>query len=234
MNPNANTTNANQKSARPNTSRKHYRGKPKSNNAPQEFNPATAPILALMEREFAGEVTKMDDGRTTVRFTSGETVVERTVPRGMCGELEAEFVDATFNPATAPLAVLVEKGFKGVVTRLGVAGGKPTTVEFTNPAFAGTVVRTFPRGMCESLEQVFVDATFNPATAPLMVLVQKGFKGSVVSLGKIGGKPSKLKFTNGATTVVREFPRGMCKGLEDGFMVRNGVQMRPRPALRTR
>lgn len=139
-----------------------------------------------------------------------------------------------FNPATASVLSLLGNGFVGTVLEFDQLGGKPTRFQFVNAATGLTTSRTLPRGMCPTLEQAFIEANFDPITAPLAALIEKGFKGAVLSLGEVGGKPSRLTFTHGTATVVREFPRGMCKHLEDGFAMRQGVRMRARPALRTR
>lgn len=208
-----------------------------------KFNPQKAPLSVLLERGFVGTVIKLDEaGRkpTTVRFINTTVApceeVVRTFPHGLCKPLEDAFIAANFDPEKAPLAVLVEKGFKGAVVSLGEIGGKPSKFTFTDGT--KTVTREFPCGMCESIE----DSYFDPAKASYGKLTANGFRGSVLELGTgpvVGapkGKPTKLEFKNVATgvTVVRFFPRGTCKGLEDGYQQRQGVRMRARPVIRTR
>lgn len=133
-----------------------------------------------------------------------------------------------FNPGRAPLSLLFEKGFVGKVIKLGEPNGKPTIIMFTDPS-GQQVTRKFPRGMCKPLEDEF---EFDPVNVPLLALIERGFAGKVLELGIAGGKPTLVKFRDSAgQEVTRTFPRGLCSGLEQGFMRDHSVRLRA-PARR--
>lgn len=134
-----------------------------------------------------------------------------------------------FDPAAAPVLNLVAEGFTGKVVSLGEASGKPTKVMFTHPGRRQQVLRTFPRGLCVSLEEEFIASPLNMTFEQLL---ENGFRARVVELGEKGGKPTQVQFKKGEQAIVREFPRGLCEKLEQGFMMAQGVRVRPLPRRR--
>lgn len=139
-----------------------------------------------------------------------------------------------FNPKTANTGALAEQGFIGKLLRLGKAGRRPSVFKFVNATTKEEVVREFPCGLCQELERVAcnrakrVAAPFDPATASLLDLGPAGFRGRVLELGEVGGKPTLIEFRHSTTdqTVVRKFPRGMCNRLEEGYILQHGAKMR--------
>ncbi|MDP1690193.1 MAG: hypothetical protein Q8L52_03260 [bacterium] len=146
---------------------------------------------------------------------------------GVYKNVRKESQPPVFHPETAPIAALLERGFTGKVIKLGEPNGKPTVVVFT--AGEQKVERTFPRGLCEPLEDEFLA---DPSRMSLRELLENEFVGKVLALGEVGGKPTLVKFRDSAgQEVTRTFPRGMCLGLEQGFVARQGVRLRA-PARR--